>query len=508
MNASVKLMLLAAALAAGCSRAPDNITAIPGAGRPAHIQPDYAGVTIPPNIAPMNFSVKEPGTGYLVVIRGASGDPVRIETSSGDVRIPPGPWKELLAANTGRDLTIEICVKDSADRWIRFDAISDHIAQEPIDGYLVYRKFGPLFNQWGKMGIYQRCLENFDETPVIINSMTGNNCMNCHNFYKNGTDKWILHMRGGSGTAMLLVDHGKVTKIDTRTKFNASPAGYPAWHPSGNLMAFSAGRPLQFFHSIGETRDELDRTLDIVVYDIRTNTVTTVPEISSPDSVEVWPVWSPDGRYLYFCSAPKMDNYLVTAPSGEDSLAFGTIKFSLKRIAYDPDTHAWGKLETVLSSAATGQSISEPRFSPDGRFLVYTASAYGSFPVFHRDADLYLLDIARGTTKRLELNSDRPEGFHSWSSNGRWMVFSSKRVDGQFTMPFIGHIDSLGVASKPFALPQEDPEFYETQLQIYNVPELIREPVGVSPRTLTQAAYSGLDTLSAKLDPNVRTMKK
>jgi dipeptidyl aminopeptidase/acylaminoacyl peptidase len=157
----------------------------------------------------------------------------------------------------------------------------------------------------------------------------------------------------------------------------------------------------------------------------------------------------------------------------------------------------------VVSSAELGLSITEPRVSPDGRFVLFTAANYSQFPIYLPSADLYLLDVPSGKWKKLEVNSDRTDSFHSWSSNGRWIVFSSKRDDGLFTRPYFSHIDSLGNASKPFVLPQENPLFYKTCLEIYNVPEFVKEAVHINPRALAEAAFSKEDALTAKLDPNV-----
>jgi len=307
-------------------------------------------------------------------------------------------------------------------------------------------------------------------------------------------------MRGAPSTSMLLIMDGKVQKIDTKTEFNG-PTAYPAWHPSGKLIAFSVSKLQLFFHQTGECRDVLDRYSDIVLYDIPTNTITTTPEISNPERMEIWPAWSPDGKFLYFCSAPKMETFEnLTKPGG---LAYDKIKYDLMRIAYDPVSHVWGKLETVISSTEIGLSITEPRVSPDGRFVLFTAAQYSQFPIYLPSADLYLLDITSGKWKKLEINSDRADSFHSWSSNSRWIVFSSKRYDNLFTMPYFSYIDSLGNVSKPFVLPQEDPLFYETCLELYNVPEFTKEPIHISPQILAKAAFSEKDALTAKLDPNV-----
>jgi hypothetical protein len=489
---------LACLLIMNCSTF-EKMTNLQSAGRPPNLKPDVAGITIPVNVAPLNFIIGEAGKRFAVEIRSTNGNPIRIQSRSADIRIPMKPWKRLLAENAGHPLVMNVFVKNGNGQWIQYESVTNRIATEPIDSYLVYRKIGNLFNDWDKMGIYQRNLENFNEKPVLLNRQTMGNCMNCHLFWQNGSDRWLFHVRKAPGTGLMLCVNGKVRKIDTRTAFNKTSAGHPAWHPSGDRVAFSVSKLIMFFHSIDEPRDILDRYADIIVYDIPTNTITTTPEISSPERLEVWPAWSPDGKFLYFSSVPKIEVY--ENPAKPDEFAYDKIRYDLMRIAYDPSSQTWGKLETVLTSAEVGLSVTEPRISPDGRFLIYTGSVYGQQTFSIPSTDIFLLDLATRKRKRLELNSDQSETYHSWSSNSRWLVVTSRRGGGYAARPFIGHIDSLGNASKPFILPQEDPRFYDTCLDIYNVPEFTKEPVRISPQALAKAAFS--KALPAKLDPGV-----
>ena len=487
--------------ALGCSATPEGRTDVQSVDRAAVLDPDYSGIIIPPNIAPLNFSIKESGQDFFVRIQSKHGTPIRIQSSKGTIQIPLGPWKRLLTENIGDSLSTDIFVRNQSSSWTQYRSIVNQISPDSMDSYLAYRKFEPVYNLFKKMGIYQRCLEDFTEKPILVNKLTQDNCMNCHNFYQNKTERWLLHLRGGPGTSMLLVTDGTVKKIDLKTKFNG-PAAYPAWHPSGDLIAFSVSKLRLFFHETDECRDVLDRYSDIILYDIPTNTVTTTPEISSPDRMEIWPAWSPDGKYLYFCSAPKIEAF--ENPENPGDLAFDKIKYDLMRIGYDPVQKSWGKLETVISASESGLSMTEPRVSPDGHFLLFTGAAYSQFPIYLNTADIYILDLRNGRWKKLEANSNRPDSFHSWSSNGRWIVFSSKRQDKIFTKPYFTHIDSLGSASKPFVLPQEDLIAQEYSLNVYNVPEFMKEPVHISPQTLAKAAFSQQEEmLTAKLDPKV-----
>jgi dipeptidyl aminopeptidase/acylaminoacyl peptidase len=149
--------------------------------------------------------------------------------------------------------------------------------------------------------------------------------------------------------------------------------------------------------------------------------------------------------------------------------------------------------------ASTGGSITQPRFSPDGRSLLFTVSEYSDFPIHQVHSDLHMMDITTGRHSRLSINSDRCQAWHGWSSNGRWIVFNGKAMDGRFSRIFFSHVDSAGVASKPFVLPQQDPEFYSSSMLVYNVPELITQPIRVPARKFREAmmAFDKMRSLDA-----------
>lgn len=494
---SLGLVVACAALREAAPRPGDAAPA----GRRPRISPDYADVVMPPNIAPLNFRVLEPCDRAVLTLEPENGGAMEVKSGDGAFRIPIKAWRSLLGRNRGRLITYRVRVKNRG-RWIAYAPFANRVSEEPIDSRLAYRLINPAFSLWTVMGLFQRDLETFDEKPILLNRLTQDNCMNCHHFKSNDPEFVMLHMRGGKGSGTLIRTPAGIRKVDTSTDFNKA-GSYPAWHPDGGLIAFSANSLTMFYHSRGESRDVLDSKSDIVVYDIERNRVTSPPGLSDPDRMETFPCWSPDGRTLYFCAADRLDRY-VGERDGVEDLFWETIRYDLMRIAFDPATGAWGRPETVLSAARAGGSVTEPRVSPDGRFLMFTLADYGNFPVYLESADLHLLDLRTGAAKRLECNSRGTDSFHSWSSGGGWFVFTSKRMDGLLGRPFFSRVDSAGAASKPFVLPQENPAFYDTFLKTYNVPELADGEIPVDPRDWARAGHAG-PALKAVADPSLKS---
>jgi hypothetical protein len=454
--------------------APEQATT---AGRTPQIHPDFSGAVIPPNIAPLNFLIRDDGSLYVVRIRSQHGRPIEVERRSGTIAIPEKPWHELLDANRGGRLEFEVSLRpNGGGAWQRFDTFGCTIAPDDIDGYLAYRRIHPVHSAWRDMGIYQRDLHSFGESVILTGEYFGGGCVNCHTFCNNRTETMLVSTRSKEyKNAATIVHDGIVEKVD-------ATFGYSAWHPSGKILVFHSAKIVMFQHAAGaEIRDVVDLDSYLAYYDVDSRTVRTAPALARKDRLETYPAWSPDGRYLYFCSAPLTWTRRDVIPDQYDQ-----IKYDLMRIAYDIERDAWGTPETVLSAKDTGQSILEPRISPDGRWLLFCMCKYGCFPVYQQSSDLYLIDLeaaqrtGRYEYRRLEANSGESESWHSWSSNSRWIAFSSKRGNGTFTRTYLSYVDPNGVAHKPLLLPQKDPTYYDSCLWTYSVPELTLEPVKVA----------------------------
>jgi hypothetical protein len=495
LYATIAYALFTIVLLHACLAQKTTITQYSSIDRPAKVLPDYSGSVIPPNIAPLNFIIQQDGSGYFVRIHSRKGKPIEIFSKKPTISIPKRAWHQLLDLNRGRQLRLDIFVKSPEntsssegqnERWSRFQTLTCEIAREDIDFFLVYRKIQPAHGTWRNMGIYQRNLNSFNESVVLNNEYFKHGCVNCHAFCGNRTEKMLLGIRSADyGSSALLFEDGKVDKIGT--KF-----GYTSWHPSGRVAAFSVNEVRQFFHAAaGEVRDVMDFDSLIAYYLVDSKTVKTTKDLARKDRLETYPTWSADGRYMYFCSAPITWSDRNAVPESYDQ-----IKYDLVRAGYDLDLDQWSPLESVLSAPETGLSILLPRVSPDGRWLLFCMCDYGCFPVYRPSSDLYMMDLesAKQTGdfayERLDINSSESESWHCWSSNSRWIAFSSKRGSGVFTRIYIAYVDKNGKVYKPIRLPQKDPTYYESCLWTYSAPELVTEPVRVTREKLGRVVRS------------------
>jgi len=441
------------------------------------IFPDYSNITIPMNIAPLNFEVKEEGERFRALLKGADGKAIKLKSKGSLFRIPRRPWGRFLKANQGSEFTVTILQKAN-NRWTGYLPFVIHVAREPIDPYLVYRLIPPGYETWSAMGLFERNLTTFREKPIIENKNIDDNCVNCHSFSNGNSENMLFHIRGSMGGTIIKLGD-EIGKVDLKREETLSAGVYPSWHPSGKYIAFSTNRIEQYFHARPEkTIEVLDRQSDLILYNTANEVITHVPGTEGDRYMETYPSWSPDGRSLYFSRTDAN----ATTP-------FDSIRYDIYRIEFDPEDGTFGKTEPVLLASEQAKSASFPRISPDGNYLLCTLHDYGTFPIWHKEADLCLVDLSTGKIEVQEsVNSDDTDSYHSWARNSRWIVFSSRRYDGRYTKLYISYMNTEGQFQKPFLLPQKDPGMYDSFFYSYNRPELITGPIEVKPRSWVQAA--------------------
>jgi Tol biopolymer transport system component len=279
----------------------------------------------------------------------------------------------------------------------------------------------------------------------------------------------------------VFVHNGKAKKVDLKTDSTISAGVYPSFNPKYDVVAYSVNNTGQVFHTKNPNKVEVqDKASDVIVYNPVKETVTHVA--NNVDDLEVFPCWSADGKVLYYCSAHMEHLDTTLKRESEFVLRYKEIKYDILSRSWNPETGEFGAVDTVFAASALGKSATFPRVSPCGRYMLFALAEYGCFHIWHKDADLYVLDFETKFYWPLDkANSPFPESYHAWSSTGKWILFASRRDDTNYSRLYIAHMDGNGVADKAFLLPQENSEFYDFFDHSFNVPEFMIEPVRITP---------------------------
>lgn len=436
-----------------------------------NIYPDYTDVVIPFNIAPMNFNLKNAADASVVEVAWADGS---MALKGPEVSFPLKKWRSMLEAAKGGDLTFTVYAK-SGGKWFKYNSFKMTVASDAIDPYVTYRLIEPGYSYYSQLILCQRDLTSFKEKDLYNNSLISGRveqqCINCHSFQNFNAEKFQFHARQtAGGTALVSGDKGK--RIAFQTGDLISNAVYPSWHPTEDLIAYSVNSTAQIFHTVDRQKVEVfDSRSDLILYDVNKDEVSYIVHDSL--AFETFPYWAADGKTLYYASS------YIPAFGADTSTDIPTvtedIRYSIMAVDFDPQTKAFGEPRMIFDAQGQGLSAVTPRPSPDGKYLLSGVSDFGSFHIWHEKGDIYLTDLATGETRPLdEINSPKADSFKAWSSNSRWIVFTTRRDDGSYTRLYFAYFDSEGRAHKPFILPQEDPEQNLRLFKSYNVPEFTK----------------------------------
>jgi len=412
------------------------------------IYPDYCDITIPENIAPLNFLLR----GDYEAIEVRAGD-ITVNAKGNEAIFDIDEWKELLAQHTGESVKVTVTAL-TGGQWKEYKPFSWQIVKDKIDPYLTYRLIEPDYEIWNHIQIQQRCVENFDVNALGHHEQLENRCMNCHTYANQDPQLSMMYVRGPGGGAIL-------NKGGQLSKLNIPGSVYFGFSPSGRYITYSTQKIIPAFHSLASKRLEVyDSSSNVFVADMQEHRIISSPLLSDSLKFETFPTFSPDGKYIYYCAADS-----VSLPQ-----EIRQLQYSLVRIPFNEKT---GEIGNKVDTLFAGRSVCHPRVSPDGRYLLYTVADYGTFPIWHPEADLQMINLQTGSIDTLDIvNSQKSDTYHSWSSNSRWFVFASKRDDSLYGKPYFCYVDENGKVHKPFCLPQKYPTFYDNNLKSFNAPEL------------------------------------
>lgn len=431
--------------------------------------PDYQGVTVPCNIAPLNFAVLTE-CDDAVAMFSANGKNVIKRAQEKAICLNKEEWQTLISNSKGKISVALYLEKDS--KWSQHPSFDINVVNDSIDRFLTYRSIEPLYRQIGQMGVFQFDLENGMETDILdAHKLKSANkcdafCMNCHTSQKANPNNKLLHVRGVK-SGMMITYNGKTKIVDAKCGDMANGAGYSQWHPKLPFIAFQSETVRQHFTSGESTKNyPFDIVSDLLLYDIEKNEVSNI--LRTKNKVETFMSWSPDGEYLYYATT---DSIYKSAKDVDK------IHFDIARIKFDASTKTFGSPEIMVNASKSDSSASGAKISPDGKYMLYRRAKYGSYMQTAKSADIFIMDLSTRESHALnEINSKDADSFHDWSSNGRWIMVESRRLDGNYARVFFAYFDKNGVAHKPFQLPRQNPWYDYYSMKCYNCSEFSTTP--------------------------------
>ena len=312
-------------------------------------------------------------------------------------------------------------------------------------------------------------LSSCEKPPVVLENMPV--CGNCHSFSRDGKVMGMdIDYRGDKGG--YLVAHMEKT-------MNVTPKDIISWNDlkGSDNSTVSFG----FFPKVSPDGRHVIATVKEKSFFIRLNnpafsqffflaagvlsyylpsdnTFHFLAGADDPAFVQTCPGWSHDGKYVAF-SRTRVNNNLVelVAKKALRHVDHDTplsvlnekyqIQYDLYRVPFN--NGRGGIPEPITGASRNGMSNYFPRYSPDGKWIVFCKSKNGL--ALQPDSRLYIIPAEGGTARELTANRHVMNSWHSWSPNGRWLVFSSKET-GPFTVFYLCHIDEEGNDSVPVLL--------------------------------------------------------
>ncbi|MDM7927013.1 MAG: tetratricopeptide repeat protein [bacterium] len=207
-------------------------------------------------------------------------------------------------------------------------------------------------------------------------------------------------------------------------------------------------------------------------YDRETKRFGSLAGADDPELCQSNPVWSPDGKWVYFCRTrvyrsrqadESPEAVLPTAYAEEFISGRVGFKYDVYRVPFNGGKG--GRPEPLAGASGNGMSNYFPRPSPDGRWIVFAQAK--NFMLLQPDSKLWIVPVGGGTPRLLACNTDSMNSWHSWSPDGKWLAFASK-IRGPHTDVCLTHIDSAGNASPPVIL-----ERFAFPDRAVNIPEFV-----------------------------------
>lgn len=461
----------------------------------------FDGAVFPPEIVAPRFRWTDPQAStheWLVTVRFADAqEPIETFVRAPTWRPSPQQWEDMKRHSIRGKAVVSVIGRGSregSDAYLQ-GTVSFFTSQDALPDQVFYREVILPFSEAVKDPSRIRwrfgSISSENQPPVVLEKLPV--CGNCHSFSADGK---VLGMDVDYGN-----DKGSYAATTIAKEMNLATSDIFTWsdykrdpdNPTFGLLSQVSPNG-RFVVSTVKDRSVFVPTPELAfsqlffpiqgilaVYDRTNQTFNSLPGADDRELVQSNPVWSPDGQTIVFArsQAYELKNLrdkqkALLSPEECQEFVDGhkQFKFDLYRIPFNGGKG--GVAEPLAGASGNGMSNYFPRFSPDGRWIVFCQAA--SFMLLQPDSRLFIMPAAGGEARPLRANTTRMNSWHSWSSNGRWLIFSSK-ANSPYTQLFVAHIDQNGVDAPAVLLEQ-----LTSSDRAANIPEFVPVPPGTIER--------------------------
>jgi len=476
---SAALLILAGALT-GCRASPQH--------EPISISYPADGACFPRDIVAPIFRWQDANTVDVWRIRVELANGEAVVASAEVPRWRPGPeqWERIKESSISGPVAV-VMSGLTGEAVVSQGRVNVRTSTDPVGAPIFFRQVPLPFSvaQKSRPKIHWRLgfASSREEPRTVLEGLY--TCANCHSFSADGrTLAMDLDYSGDKGSYAIAeigreVELGSaelITWRDYRREDGHRTFGLLSQVSPDGRYVISTVKEKTIMHFLPDpyvTQLFFPLRGILAVYDRLEDRFFALPGADDPDLVQTNPAWSPDGKWVVFARAEAHD-FGPSLPDDESIVprhlaepfidGRETFSYDLYRVSFNGGRG--GEAEPLAGASNNSMSNYFARFSPDGRWIVYCRAS--GFMFNRPDSDLYIVPSDGGRPRRLGCNTaDRMDSWHSFSPNGRWLVFSSK-ANGPFTQLWLTHIDEQGRDTSPILL-----EHFTPPDRAANLPEFV-----------------------------------